>query len=428
MKMISQPDSRILKLIQQDIPADQINMKKSVYALTFEYDQKVFLFHTMSRELIELDGSCPEAINTQNQMNDELKYLISHHFFVREDIDEYRTYCSVISLLRMMKQENGYSTYTILPTTYCNARCFYCYELDYHFTAMDQDKTDQLIQFILNTHQEDEILLRWFGGEPLLGKQVINQVCSALKENNVSFRSFMVTNGFLFNESIVSEAVNLWNLKTVQITLDGDEEEYNRRKNYFDKSISPFGKLTENIALLKQTGIKVRLRINMDFENIESVRSLCAHLDQLFPDKSGLGVYVHPLFLTEMSSRCNEIWEECMKMEDLFEEKGFAVSQKRGMEPIRLYYCIASNPSCVSIGADGLVYSCEHCHKESLLGNMEQNDISRRRSCDAEVVREKCRTCPFLPECTEFADCPDLVYDCRSVHKIRLLHTLKKKI
>ena len=428
MKVISQPDSRISKLIHQDIPAVMSNLKRSVYVLPFESEQKVYLFHTMTREFIEVSKPYPENIIVDGEMSEELGYLIRHHFYVREDTDECQTYCSVISLLRMMKKENGYSTYTILPTTYCNARCFYCYELDYYFTAMDQDKTDRLIEFIMNTHQEDEILLRWFGGEPLLGKQVISQVCSALKENNVPFSSFMVTNGSLFSDATVNDAANLWNLKTVQITLDGDEEEYNRRKNYFDGSVSPFRKVIDNIALLKQAGIQVRLRINMDFDNIESVRSLCEHLDQQFPDKSNLGVYVHPLFLSEMSSRCNEIWEECMKMEDLFEEKGFAVSHNRGMEPIRLYYCIASNPSCVSISSDGLVYGCEHCHKESLFGSMEENHNSRRHPCNIEDIREKCRTCPFLPDCTEFADCPDLVYDCRSVHMIRLFHTLKKKI
>ena len=76
------------------------------------------------------------------------------------------------------------------------------------------------------------INITWFGGEPLLNVEIINYICEKLVENNIKFISSIITNGYLFNDKLVTMAGHKWNLSHAQISLDGTEPEYNRIKNY----------------------------------------------------------------------------------------------------------------------------------------------------------------------------------------------------
>ena len=425
MKSIKPAEKTILSLITQKVPEQGTIMKRSMFVLAYTINGKLYLFHTLSRECFEYDGNRIDDMIRIDHPDEQLEYLITHRFYVNENADECQTYCSIISMLRMIKSKKGYSTYTILPTTLCNARCFYCYEQDYEFTSMKHETVSRLIRFIQETHCDEEIHLRWFGGEPLLGRNTIDQICSALKEMNIPFDSSIVTNGCLLDEETVTKAASLWNVRDIQITLDGDEEEYNRRKNYISFSSSAFQKVIDGIRLSVNAGIRIQLRLNMDYENMDSIASLADHLDQLLNDKSNILIYVHPLFFLEMSSSCSDIWQRCMEMEDLFAEKGFNTYKTRGTKPLPIYYCIASNPSSILIGADGLLYTCEHFRKEHYSGTMDQPITTRKKAFGIQDVTEKCRSCPFLPDCTEFHECPDSRYNCRSVREIQLIHTLK---
>ena len=89
--------------------------------------------------------------------------------------------------------------------------------------------------------QSDSIALNWFGGEPLYNIKAIGTITNYLIVHNKEFHSEMTTNGYLFNETVVKKAKELWNLTGVQITLDGTEKIYNKTKNYKDvKGTSPF--------------------------------------------------------------------------------------------------------------------------------------------------------------------------------------------
>ena len=58
----------------------------------------------------------------------------------------------------------------------------------------------------------------------------------------------MISNGYLFDDTIIEKSVNDWNLNSVQVTLDGTEEVYNKIKSYICHDlISPFMRVIENI-------------------------------------------------------------------------------------------------------------------------------------------------------------------------------------
>ena len=93
---------------------------------------------------------------------------------------------------------------------------------------------DRLVDYICETLQDDTIWLRWFGGEPLVGANIIRRICTALHERGVPFRSRMITNASLVTKELAHEARVDWHLEKVQVSLDGAKEDYAVRKNYVD--------------------------------------------------------------------------------------------------------------------------------------------------------------------------------------------------
>ena len=48
--------------------------------------------------------------------------------------------------------------------------------------------------------------------------------------------------------------------------------------------------------------------------------------------------------------------------------------------------------------------------------------------CRTDRIREKCRKCTFLPECTGFASCPIHDADCAKLRRMMIIDSLKRRI
>lgn len=99
----------------------------------------------------------------------------------------------------------------------------------------------------------------------------------------------------------------------------------------------------------------------------------------------------------------------------------------------RCVYCYeeGADGSGVAIGPDGSLYLCEHCPPESRFGDIWHgvtDEKSRYEFCRTDRTREKCRTCPFLPDCTSFASCPVQDHDCRKVHELLKMNFLRRLV
>lgn len=91
----------------------------------------------------------------------------------------------------------------------------------------------------------------------------------------------MVTNGSLFTTGLIRETKEEWNLTKVQIPLDGDLNEYCRRKNYIDNDPAVFDRVIASINLLLTEGISLMIRLNTDFDNADQLFKFAEKLSEL---------------------------------------------------------------------------------------------------------------------------------------------------
>ena len=388
-------------------------------------DKGRLLYHTLTCELLFLEREeYPED------------YLSSHYFLVPQEFDECAVSDSIRKTLRFYQSArmSGYKTYTILPTTDCNARCFYCFELGTKPQSMNAEMARKVAEYIYDTaDRNSKIKLRFFGGEPLLGEGVLDQITTYLTEKKISFSSDIVTNGYLFTPELIRKAKDRWLLKEAQITLDGTEKVYNMRKAYMKDRDGAYQRVSKNIENLLEAGINVRIRLNMDRSNYADLTELAAELAERYKKYSGFSVYPHLLFqdiLTPDIEKQAAVYQLFQAFEEQLKKAGL-YKPARLPKAIKTSYCIADNPEAVVILPDGRLHACEHYSDNHCFG-----DIDRRipKTTDLPYWEDpfeapaECRTCPLYAICFRTRHCPDIPERCIPEERERRISRLRESI
>ncbi len=404
----------------------------SRFVIPFEHSGRPFLFNLLTKQCFGLDRALEAGCvfsRAAVEADPDLKTLAEGYFLVPADADENKFYLSLSSALRAYFHRSGYTTYTILPTFACNARCVYCYEEGSVPTNMTEETAERTVDFILRTRKKDSpILLSWFGGEPLLGEKIIDRIIKGLRENEVEYYSTIVTNGSLINDRIIEKMTGEWRIGSVQISIDGLEEDYIRRKRYYNYE-NTFGKVLENINALTKSGINVNLRCNIDAENVNDMPAVVALLSERLTNKDKITLYfaaLNQVRAGEDNYRINKLIEDA---KPLIAEAGFkATPRPRPGLSFRVFRCMADRVTgSVVIGPRGELSPCLESNSFTVYGNIKDGVTEREIFEKYEKtgpVREKCADCPYLPDCTAFANCPVLDRHCRQIRRDNIMHFL----
>ncbi len=358
--------------------------------------------------------------------------LVQSGFFIEVDAEECKQYALALSVLRTMSREKkGTKTYTILPTTGCNARCVYCYEEGMTVRTMTNETADQVAEFIDRTCWQDGIKMIWFGGEPLAASSIISRICGRLKERGIPFRSRIVTNGTLLTLELSEEAVTLWNLESAQVSVDGIQEDYETRKRYVIPSMHHYDAMMRAVNLMLDRGIRVTLRCNYDGENFARLKEFFDDVKARFGNADKLSVYPAMLFQTKENEKCVDLFREAQSLYAYIRELGLNRTETEKKDYIlKTNHCEAdSGDKSVIIDPDGLLYHCEHLPGNTSFGSIFDPSVtvcSDDRA--AQAIHETCKTCPFLPECTPFFrnGCPDWFAYCREFKQIEAEESLHR--
>lgn len=441
MKLISEGDKLVQQIIGTKSVVPGAVYRWSNYTVPHTCDDEEYLYNNFTKRLYFLED---DAVNTDSAArftaeevaaDAVLTQLAAENFLVPEDRDEnaqYVNFCKIARVLRRKKTDK-YTGFTVLPTTSCNARCIYCYEEGIEFITMSDETVQQTIEFIKQVHNPNRpVFFSWFGGEPLIGEKIIDKICDGMREANIEFRSRMTSNGSLITDAIIEKMLNNWNLSHIQITLDGVEEEYNRRKNYYFNYESAYWHIMSRIKKINDSGISLNIRVNVDMGNIDGVLTMLDDVQNFIQNPKKVSFDLAPLFDLQASEDGIKIWKRTFEVADEMLARGFRIAPHHHFNQAKFNFCMADSPyHSLVIAPDGRVYNCENFRSFDPLGdiwNGVTNTPMIKRLASVEPAQGKCVNCFSLPECTTFSGCSRLRVSCEYAARKRLERSLTRNI
>jgi len=429
MNIIRSSNNQILKMLGNNEPKTDSNSFRFLkYLIISDIDNGKAIYNCLTCSLIWLDNR--EFINILTDISTETsRWLWDNYFIVNDDFDEALHTENLKKWLRPNPEHESYlssgniTEFTIFTTTACNARCFYCYERGRQQKPMKADTARKVADYIITNAAKTgkDITLSWFGGEPLVNEKVIDIICQKVQDAGFNYRSSMISNGFLFKEKKLDKYINLWKLKSCQITIDGTEEVYNKTKNYKNiKGKNPFRIIIDNIKFLIKNGIHIGIRINIDNYNLSDVKTLIYYLYnefELSKHNKAMSIYCWPIFEEYDYHRTDEenkmLYQGLKEIDDILHELGI-YGDKELPGDIRYTHCMIDNGHAVLIGTDGDIGLCEHYSEDNFWGHID--DPSKK---DMDMIKsfmeymeptEICKDCPLVPQCLRPKKCLDLKY------------------
>lgn len=377
-----------------------LSYKPSIYNYCLEKQGSVVIYNTLYNTLVRLnEEEYKQYLGETEAESDNRDSFVELGLWVKQEVDEFRNYVSY---------SNAHNSYmkdplsvTITTTLKCNARCSYCYEAGVKQVDMNSDLEDKLFEFIKGKEDSKGVLINWFGGEPLLNMELMDSLCDRLSKENIKFGSYIITNGSKITDEIIEEKFSKWNVYSMQITLDGTEEQYEKRKNYYDKQEGDFYRILSIIKKAARKKITINLRLNIDLDNSEDILELLPQIDKIFAGNKN--VLFYPAFITggtravDEEKRVEIVRRMFEKVSDI---QRFSVARRLHSYP-RTHACMNEHPGSFTIDVNGNIYSCEHNvgRSDKSIGDVLEGLIKEDKRGAKTSFNEECRRCIFLPRC-----------------------------
>ncbi|MBR1670484.1 MAG: radical SAM protein [Butyrivibrio sp.] len=298
--------------------------------------------------------------------------------------------------------------YAILTTTACNASCYYCFEKGTRAITMSNKTSIRVAKFILNQQAKTPTKrssIMWFGGEPLVNTDAIDCIMGILHDNDVYPDCSITTNGSLITPKMVDKMMDRerWDIKSVQITLDGFEDVYNAAKNYNAPDKYSFSVVINNILLLLKAGIRVSIRLNYDTNNYLSLDELIRYLGNVVSDheKSHLSVYINTILPTDKFPTTTIADQYVVELNKRLIEVNLSDIEKICRFGFKGINCPMSNKYAFSISPDGHISKCYEVTDRYPVGDIRRHitDLKTDALWTSGKIGTECEKCIYLPLC-----------------------------
>jgi uncharacterized protein len=174
----------------------------------------------------------------------------------------------------------------ILPTERCNFRCTYCYE-DFLIGKMKEPVQTALERFMDRRIPElKELSISWFGGEPLMAKEVVLRLSSyasrRCRDHGVNLSGGLTTNAYVLGFELFEELVS-YDQRFFQITLDGWSDGHDVVRKLANGR-GTFDRIWQNLLATRSSAenFHVQLRIHVRRDNHASLEVLLDNIAKEF--------------------------------------------------------------------------------------------------------------------------------------------------
>lgn len=141
------------------------------------------------------------------------------------------------------------------------------------------------------------IVLKLYGGEPLLNEQCCLTLCEELssfcQSRGVPFLAAAMTNGTLLTRKKTEKVLDY--LGAVHVTLDGSQP-YHDSIRHFTTGKGTYEDIMEGLSLAREKTMRISVRVNITAENLDSVGELLEDLKKRKLDEyKGFDIYFGPI-------------------------------------------------------------------------------------------------------------------------------------
>jgi uncharacterized protein len=383
-------------------------------------DQNVVICNTLTGAIFVLSEnkylSIREEIKVNQQSNDKasiIKELNNAGILLDDSTNEFQRMCY---LSNNSRYRNSFLDLRILPTEECNCRCIYCYESFKRGEMTEEVKESVKLMLMKRIPYIKDLSIGWFGGEPMMAMNTIadisNLILELMKKYDFKYNTQITTNGFFLNRDNFLKLLDL-KINNIQITLDGDKEEHDKRKRLIDGS-GTFDVIMDNLNNISKIDKDYQLtfRINLDHNNINSIPRLINKLKNIFCKKNSYSIFYRSvgnwggnnnidnsqLFSSEENRSIQSIIGECISNETNYV---FDIPLLMNRS------CYASNPQCFTIGSNGTIYKCTVYFEseKNKIGILDKNgdlkiDINKASEwIECRSSDKRCTKCYLYPSC-----------------------------
>lgn len=322
----------------------------------------------------------------------------------------------ILTQSNMMRFTDRMYTLTLTPTMKCNFVCPYCYEINKTYPKMERELINRLKLLFEEAKENHEYLsVAWYGGEPLLGYDIIRELSQeAIKFFGEKYFASVVTNGYLLNDEIINGLESL-HIKQMQITLDGPPEIHNSRRK-LPSGGDTFFVILKNIKRVIELApnVKISIRANTDKENMKYIDQVLDYLEE-YELTDHVGFYLAPV--DNINETCNtavcfnntEFAKEQLKFIEKNLKKGYNFLY---LPQVNFGMCGAVSASSFVIDAVGDIFKCwdDVAQPEQKIGNILEDKIQLNENLTKWLsydIREdkECMNCSYLPVC--MGGCPN---------------------
>ncbi len=426
---------------KQSVNSD-VKYRKLDFCVVREVDGDFVALNGLSGEMVKLSAKEAELLRNDCVVPcKEAEELIENWYLVPEEHDDMLLCEEYRLFVRSTEKFSGYSCYTVMTTTDCNARCFYCYEKGANRVHMSEKTAETVADFIVQTRDKSKkVYFDWYGGEPLYNKSVIDLICGRMEKEGIEYSGVLITNGYLLDEDTLRKAIDFWHIDKIQITIDGTEEVYNRSKAYiYDDGRSPYQVVLDNLERVLQNGVKTLVRLNMDRHNQSDLLKLVDILAERFGEyKKVLFVYPALIFEQDGAGRPNHTAEDRMELAKNFMSlwdyciKAGFLNEKGLGKRVKTNRCTSDTFGYVMITPWGKLGKCDHYTETDFIGDI-YNGVTDNERVMAQFERantpELCAGCAVYPRCIKLKKCPgEGYYICDEAKRYIAIEKLNRSI
>lgn len=381
----------------------------------------VLLYSTLTTALLTMDRETYHRIFGLRDFSDiELVGELKKMGFLT---DSHENQIAQLDKQRAKFMDLGHQHLTILTTTDCNARCYYCFEHGIKKIDMSKEVADATIEFISKNFPKKELSILWLGGEPLLKFEIIEYITRKLVDIGYTLTSSVTTNGILLTQEMVDFFKKFSKLTTLQFSLDAAVgKDYYKVKRYIDfDEDNAFQHVVENIALSLDNGLMTDVRFNFASSNINNAKNAFRTVKEMLRghDLTKAYLFLAPLDLPSTSEIVSDFHGNMehpyLQVVKFQKEMGFPIRAELQTDGGDIIASYALMPTCYICGmttkqkfvvdSDGTLYKCHRFagHHNLNCGNVfdgvNDNSESLKQFRSTTINDEQCKDCSILPIC-----------------------------